>query len=468
MRKFLLRTLMLTILLCTTFTVTAFAEDAVVTGSDVNFRSGPGMNYEIIGCLAKGETVTVNDRSNAQWYGVSYNGTTGFISSDYLKIQEENGSSSTGSGESGTINAMYVRFRSGPSSSSSNLGEYNTGTAVTITGADGDWTAVTINGQAGYVYSQYVTKSSGATTPDPTPTPEPTPEPTPDTTITIGETQSGYINGDHVHMRSGPSTSDSIRGIYERGQKLTITGKSGDWTAVIVDGYPGYIYSSYVASDTPSQPVTQPTEPEPATTPEPTTPVNAEDGYIKGNNVRFRAAASTTSSILGEYNYGTALTITGTSGDWTAVTIDGKAGYVYSQYVAKGSISVAAGSNSDLGTQIAQFALQYVGYPYVWAGKSPSTGFDCSGLVYYVYGEFGYTLPRVANDQAGSGTAVSADELQPGDILCFYSGSSYVGHVGIYIGDGKFVHASTSTTGVIISELSGYYTNRGYTARRIV
>ena len=87
--------------------------------------------------------------------------------------------------------------------------------------------------------------------------------------------------------------------------------------------------------------------------------------------------------------------------------------------------------------------------------------------MYYVYGRLGYTLPRVANDQASYGTAVSIDALQPGDILCFYSGSNYVGHVGIYIGDNKFVHASTSTTGVIISELTGYYQSRGFTARRV-
>ena len=189
--------------------------------------------------------------------------------------------------------------------------------------------------------------------------------------------------------------------------------------------------------------------------------------YIKGDYVYLRSGAGTNYSYLGMYNNGTPLTITGTSGDWTSVTIGSKSGWIFSQYVAKGTISVST-SGSATGKQIAELALKYVGYKYVWGGKSPSTGFDCSGLVYYVYSQFGYTLPRVANDQASYGKAVSADDLQPGDILCFYSGSNYVGHVGIYIGDGKFVHASTSTTGVIISELSGYYYTRGFTARRVV
>lgn len=88
--------------------------------------------------------------------------------------------------------------------------------------------------------------------------------------------------------------------------------------------------------------------------------------------------------------------------------------------------------------------------------------------MYYTYKNFGYTLNRVAADQANNGYGVSYDELQPGDILCFYSSGSYIGHVGIYIGDGMFVHASNSTTGVIITPLDGYYSNRGFVARRII
>ena len=195
------------------------------------------------------------------------------------------------------------------------------------------------------------------------------------------------------------------------------------------------------------------------------------------------------SSILGEFFYGNSVTITGTSGDWTAVSYNGKDGYVYSKYVCPGSYQASApvvntiktvstgstgttttaSSGSALGQQIANFALQYVGYPYSWGGKSPETGFDCSGFVYYVYSQFGYTLNRVACDQALNGVHVDPNNLQPGDVLCFYSNDNYyIGHTGIYIGNNKFVHASTSTTGVIITELGGYYFTRGYEARRIV
>ena len=524
MRKFLLRTLMLTLLLASFFTITAFAEDAVVTGSDVNFRSGPGMNYEVLDCLPKGATVTVTDRSNAQWYGVSYNGRSGFISASYLSLVaalpsdeilvDDGGGSATvsapaqtvpvqtpaqaetpaataapaASSTPGYINAMYVRFRSGPSTGDSILGTYNRGTALTITGSSGGWSSVIINGVSGYVYSQYVSQGSASVvteTPAPTPTPAPAPAQTPDevsidapasdpapaadpapvadptpAAVPAGA-QAGYICGDYVRFRSGPSTSDTILGTYDRGKKISITGTSGSWTAAVIDGVSGYVYSQYVAYGDPNG----------STTVEPTVSVASEPGYINGNNVRLRSAPSTTSTIVGEYNSGTALTITGVTGDWTAVNINGAAGYVYSQYVTRGTISVTPSAStpaSATGTQVAELALQYVGYNYVWGGKSPSTGFDCSGLVYYVYSQFGVTLPRVANDQASAGVAVSLEDIQPGDILCFYSGSNYVGHVGIYIGDNKFVHASTSTTGVIISDFTGYYVSRGFVIRRVV
>ena len=106
------------------------------------------------------------------------------------------------------------------------------------------------------------------------------------------------------------------------------------------------------------------------------------------------------------------------------------------------------------GKKVAEFALKYVGYDYLYGGKEPETGFDCSGLVYYTYGCFGYRLDRTAAAQAKNGEHVEPDALEPGDILCFYNGGSWIGHVGIYIGDGEYVHAQNEATGVIVSALS--------------
>ena len=235
-----------------------------------------------------------------------------------------------------------------------------------------------------------------------------------------------------------------------------------------INGQQGYVFSTYVVSDGTSSETPDPT-PTPEPTPEPASPVTQTDGYITGNNVRLRSDASTKSDILGEYNYGKTLTITGYSGDWTAVIIDGQSGYIYSQYVTEGVI-IDIGDDpdvSELGRQIVEYALQFEGCPYVWGGMSPD-GFDCSGFTSYVFAHFGIKLHRVACDQANDGVAVDINALQPGDILCFYSSSDYIGHVGIYIGNNKFIHASTYTTGVIISELSGHYETRGFIARRVI
>ncbi len=117
------------------------------------------------------------------------------------------------------------------------------------------------------------------------------------------------------------------------------------------------------------------------------------------------------------------------------------------------------------GQEVADFAQQYVGYSYKWGGSSPETGFDCSGFVYYVYQQFGYELNRTAADQASNGSHVEPDALEPGDVLCFYKGS-YIGHSGIYVGDGNYVHSQDSATGVVVSPLSER--TGGFEARRIL
>jgi cell wall-associated NlpC family hydrolase len=154
--------------------------------------------------------------------------------------------------------------------------------------------------------------------------------------------------------------------------------------------------------------------------------------------------------------------VTGRNGAWFKGVINGKEGFVYQDYVAENKPSVSS-EGSDLGKQIAAYALQHLGCPYRWGGTSPDTGFDCSGFVWYVYKHFGYTIQRVACNQATEGVHVDHKDIQPGDILCFYQGDNYIGHSGIYIGNGQFIHSSTETTGVIISDLA----SDAYEARRL-
>ena len=122
------------------------------------------------------------------------------------------------------------------------------------------------------------------------------------------------------------------------------------------------------------------------------------------------------------------------------------------------SASSYAGSGSK-GQQIASYACQFIGNPYVPGGTSLTDGADCSGFVWRVYKDFGYSVPRTSYGCRSAGTEVSYADAQPGDIVC------YAGHVGLYIGNGQLVHASTQKTGIKI-------TNATYkeilTIRRIV
>lgn len=125
------------------------------------------------------------------------------------------------------------------------------------------------------------------------------------------------------------------------------------------------------------------------------------------------------------------------------------------------------------GQEVVDLAMQYLGYDYVYGGKSPESGFDCSGFVYYVYKQFGYTLYPGATNQwkTLSDEIVPEDELQPGDLV-FFSGNGDVSgmeHVGIYIGDGKMIHAANPSKGVIITSLSeNYYKQRYLGAKRVI
>lgn len=526
MGKRTFRTFLLALLLCAMTRVSAWAESAVVTGSDVNMREGPGTNFRVVDCLPRGERVMVTDRSNASWYRVEHDGTVGFMSASFLDIAEEeveqavtvNQSSVEsvyGPGQKGYVDAMYVRFRSAPGPEYSVRGEYNRGKELTYYFTTGDWAACIIDGVPGYIYADYIALGSfggwGEAQSYPVQTQNPIYSPPEEEQPPQGGTDElayehatsseveqtpGYINANYVRFRKGPASSYPIIETYSSGKVVGITGVYQDWLGCIIDDAFGWVYADFVtipeqygsspgvdynqvfAPTQTVQTVTTATMPVPT----PSTYLNGSEGYVAGNNVRMRSAPSMSASIVAELSYGNALTIVGVTGDWTAVVCNNSAGYIYSQYVKQGRLTVTeaadnsggsggsgvlSGSSLDRGKQIAWYAYQLVGCPYSWGGRDPS-GFDCSGLVYYVYQHFGITLNRVAQDQALNGVHVDPDNLQPGDILCFYSGSSYIGHSGIYLGYGMFVHAQNSATGVVVTELAGHYSDRGFEARRIV
>lgn len=128
------------------------------------------------------------------------------------------------------------------------------------------------------------------------------------------------------------------------------------------------------------------------------------------------------------------------------------------------STSVPTPEPIPIGEQIVDIAMQYIGVPYVWGGTTPD-GFDCSGLVQYIYAQLGINISRTTSTQVHDGWNVSRDELKAGDLV-FFANNQGVHHVGIYIGNGEFIHAPYTGEVVKITALSER--NDYYCARRII
>lgn len=267
------------------------------------------------------------------------------------------------------------------------------------------------------------------------------------------------VTATHLNVRSGPGTSHSVVAYADEGDIVVIYDNSDAWYKINYNGTLGYVNSEYL-----------------------TDMLTAENfnatGTLVGTGIRMRSKPDTSSEVLGTYTTTDSIDIIGINNKWFKVKYDGKTGYIRSDFMelvnmtsyTSANTITASNTGSALGQEIANFALQYVGYKYVYGAESPNTGFDCSGLVYYTYSQFGYSVSRTASQQyKNNGVIIDKADLQPGDLVFFSTNGSSVTHVGIYIGDNQFVHASTSNTGVIISSLgSAYYTRVWFAAKRVI
>lgn len=200
-------------------------------------------------------------------------------------------------------------------------------------------------------------------------------------------------------------------------------------------------------------------------------------GIIDGYNVNVRKGSGKDYGVICQVNTGDTVEILELEAEWYHITTSsGVDGWISSSYVVAGTTLASRGSTADTNTtnkrsEIVLFAKEFLGVKYVYGGTSPK-GFDCSGFVWYVFNHFGIKLNRVASDQATQGTKVAKSELEPGDLVFFNSPNNKngIGHAGIYIGNGSFIHASSgSSAKVIISDLnSGTYKSRYVTGRKIL
>ena len=262
----------------------------------------------------------------------------------------------------------------------------------------------------------------------------------------------GTVTADALRLRSTPAGEGEILATVSSGTNVVVLDEAEDgWYKVNYNSVEGYMSGEYL---------------------DVATKADTALGYGKvdadGSTLNMRAGASTSFDSLCSIPSGTVLELEGIYEGWYKVTYAGNTGYVSSDYITI-TTEPATSTSSALGEQIVALAKQYLGTPYVLGGNGPSS-FDCSGFTKYIYAQFGYTLNRTATDQLQNGVSVSRDELQPGVLVFFkYNTSKPVSHVGIYIGNGEFIHASTNRYMVQIDQMNtGHYANVFVYARRIL
>lgn len=330
------------------------------------------------------------------------------------------------------VKADSLRLRSEPSTSAPTVTYLTQGTQVQVHEALTGWYKVSYGTYTGYVAAEYVdyTPASGT-------------ESVSAVSDSVGGTEAS-INGSAVNFRSGPSTDDSIIASLELGEQVTLLNVEDNWCQVVWNGQTGYVKADYVSVD--GLAVANPR------------------GIVTGSCVNVRSIPSTEGSILTRVYAGNVVDLISLENGWYSISYNGTTGYISADYIREYTGSTA----SSIGEEVVALALSYLGTPYAYGGAS-AKGFDCSGFTMFIFSQFGYSLPHSATSQWNeSGEYVERADLQPGDLVMFCDPSRSNGkacsHVGIYIGNNEFVHASSGSSGkyVRISSLSETYYDAYY------
>ncbi len=301
-----------------------------------------------------------------------------------------------------------------------------------------------------------------------------------------------YANvSNYVNVRKGASASTEALGKLYAGCVATVIEEEGNWVYVSSGNVTGYVIKDYLLlGDEAEKAITKQYAPK---------------IQVTANVLNVRAGAGTGYDVLTTFAKGNEAELVEQGKEWTKIrlSVNGKkkTGYVASQYIKvvgepkygetiaeekeriaaekKAAAEAAAKAEAekkaaieqtkrDKAAQVASYAKTALGKPYVWGGTNLSAGVDCSGLCYAAYKAYGYMLPRVSRDMAASSALLSVkpntNSLKAGDLV-FYASGGRVDHVAMYIGDGKVVHASDYSTGVIISK---YNYRTPHSAKRVI
>lgn len=252
------------------------------------------------------------------------------------------------------------------------------------------------------------------------------------------------IAEEYVNIRESANTESPVIGKFYHNNIGEVAGQEGDWYLINSGSVTGYVNSDYVAVGEQAEEIAG----------------EAQHTYaiIETDALYLRAEADMEAPILDMIGEGAKYQILEEQEEWVRVAAGAQEGYLHREYIEEEtayseavSMEEDAQANSQGGSEIANYALQFVGNPYVWGGTSLTNGADCSGFVQAVYADFGCNLPRTSRAQADAGTGIGEDEMQPGDLI-FYSRGGSINHVAMYIGNGQVVHASTEKTGIKVSD----------------
>lgn len=256
----------------------------------------------------------------------------------------------------------------------------------------------------------------------------------------------GTVTATDLNLRSEPTTASESVELVQGGASVLVTGIADeDWYSVYVNGQTGYMSANFLRVKKTASDMTL-------------------SGSVINGITCISADPSLSADLLGIYYKETAITVTGITGGWYTVDYGDETGYIRCDHILLDGMDAPLvfdetedETQTNEGEAIVASAMDYLGVRYVYGGSSPS-GFDCSGLVYYICTNLGYNVSRTAAAQVGNGISVTDADLEPGDLVFFANGGGgSVGHVGIYIGDGQFVHACSGTGRVMISNLSESY-----------